>query len=62
MTLFDFRTPRDSRPDAQVCSTGQGVGGESLELDDLLSYASDDLGLKVDESGCLVLTEGVDFE
>jgi hypothetical protein len=62
MTLFDFRMPRGSQPDAGACSLGQAAGGDCLELDDLLSFGGDDLGLEVDESGCLMLTEGADFE
>jgi hypothetical protein len=55
MTLFDFRT---NRPLQQGGEFDRG----SLELDDLLSFGGDDLGLDVDSDGHLVLTEGVDFE
>jgi len=34
----------------------------SLTLDDVLTYSGDDLGLEVDDTGHLVLVEGVDFE
>jgi hypothetical protein len=55
MTLFDFRSTGGIAPDSE---TGDG----HLELDDVLSFGGDDLGLDVDSSGHLVLTEGVDFE
>jgi hypothetical protein len=54
MTLFDYRNTGSVLVNAD--------GGGCLELDDLLSFGGDDLGLDVDPSGHLVLTEGVDFE
>ncbi|MGF1594494.1 MAG: hypothetical protein ACFCUW_14510 [Kiloniellaceae bacterium] len=60
--MLDFRMPRGLRADAGISSSDQAAGGGRLELDDLLSFGGDDLGLEVDESGCLVLTEGADFE
>jgi hypothetical protein len=55
MTLFDFRASGGLPP-------GLDLESDRLELDDLLSFGGDDLGLDVDSSGHLVLTEGVDFE
>ena len=55
MTLFDFRT-------RSVLLQGPEPDSNSLELDDVLSFGGDDLGLDIDSSGHLVLTEGVDFE
>ena len=55
MTLFDFRASGDPPP-------GLDLDSDRLELDDVLSFGGDDLGLDVDSSGHLVLTEGVDFE
>ena len=54
MTLFDYRAS-----DAVMLGS---AGSRFLELDDLLSFGGDDLGLDIDLSGHLVLTEGVDFE
>lgn len=55
MTLFEFRNTGGA---LQVSEAGDSP----LELDDVLSFGGDDLGLDVDSSGHLVLTEGVDFE
>ena len=55
MTLFEFRTGSVLLQDIEP-------GGSHLELDDLLSFGGDDLGLDIDAKGHLVLTEGVDFE
>ena len=55
MTLFDYRAS-----DAMLL--GSAAGSRFLELDDLLSFGGDDLGLDIDLSGHLVLTEGVDFD
>lgn len=55
MTLFDYRASSVLFIDADRAS-GQ------LQIDDVLSFGGDDLGLDVDSSGHLVLTEGVDFD
>lgn len=57
MLLFEFRGASDAWADSLQSTTSDST----LSLDDVLSYASDDLGLEVDESGHLVLTEGIDF-
>jgi hypothetical protein len=55
MTLFEFRASGGLPP-------GLDLGSGHLELDDVLSFGGDELGLDIDSSGHLVLTEGVDFE
>ena len=55
MTLYDYRA-------SGALVLGDESGGSRLEIDDVLSFGGDDLGLDVDSNGHLVLTEGVDFE
>ena len=55
MTLFEYRNTGALLPVSEA-------GGSHLEIDDVLSFGGDDLGLDIDSSGHLVLTEGVDFE
>lgn len=56
MTLLEFRGV------AEAWSESLQPSEPSLTLDDVLSYSSDDLGLEVDDTGNLILIEGVDFE
>jgi len=58
MSLFEFRGQSDAWTDSLQPATSDS----SLSLDDVLSYGSDDLGLEVDDSAYLILTEGHDFD
>ncbi|WP_299396717.1 hypothetical protein [Pelagibius sp.] len=52
MNVIDFRE----------AAARQGVRTARLDMDDVLSRGSQDLGLDEDNAGFLVLTEGEDFE
>jgi len=52
MNVIDFRE----------AAARQGLRTAWLEVDDVLSRGSQDLGLDEDSAGFLVLTEGEDFE
>lgn len=59
IALKDFRRAAVRRRSAAEKAP---VAAPPLAIDDVLSYSGDDLGLEVDETGHLVLVEGVDFE
>ncbi len=58
MSLFDFSGAEDFRPDGFWPPSE----GASLDINEVLSRGSDDLGLEVGTDGYLVLIEGSDFD
>ena len=52
MAVFDFRAPNGFCADAAL----QAVGGDYLELDELLSSGGE-LAIEEDSGGCLLLIE-----
>ena len=56
MTLFDFR----GSSALDLDTTAHAPASDPLQIDDLLSRGSEELGLAVDGEGFLILSEGVD--
>jgi len=58
MSLYDTSGTADLRPNTAL----EGLDGDYLELDDVLSRSGNDLVLEADGEGFLRLSEGADFE